>query len=88
YYVEQGFTHPGLVGVTYFTWNDQDILGRFDGENYNCGLIDVTNIPYREQTEAMMETARRLRAIHAGEEQPFANKPSFIVGLDRGEDVW
>lgn len=36
----------------------------------------------------MMETARRLRAIHAGEEQPFANKPSFIVGLDRGEDVW
>jgi hypothetical protein len=76
------------VGVTYFTWNDQDILGRFDGENYNCGLIDVTNIPYREQTDAMMETARRLRAIHAGEEQPFANKPSFIVRLDRGEDVW
>lgn len=88
YYVEQGFTHPGLVGVTYFTWNDQDILGRFDGENYNCGLIDVTNVPYPEQTAAMMETARRLRAIHAGEEPPFADLPSYIVGMERGGDEW
>lgn len=88
YYVEQGFTHPGLVGVTYFTWNDEDILGRFDGENYNCGLVDVTGVPYPEQTAAMMETAKRLRAIHAGEEQPFAEKPSYIVGMERGNDEW
>ena len=88
YYVEQGFTHPGLVGVTYFTWNDQDILGRFDGENYNCGLIDVTNVPYREQTEAMMETARHLRAVHAGEKAPFNDKPDYIIGMERGGDEW
>lgn len=88
YYVEQGFTHPGLVGLTYFTWNDQDVLGRFDGENYNCGLIDVTNVPYREQTEAMMETARHLRAVHAGEKAPFDKLPDYIVGMERGGDEW
>ena len=87
-YVETGFSHPGLVGTTYFTWNDEDILGRFDGENYNCGLIDVTNLPYREQTEAMMETAKRLYEIHAGTVAPFSETPDFIVGMERGGDEW
>ena len=87
-YVETGFSHPGLVGVTYFTWNDEDILGRFDGENYNCGLVDVTNVPYREQTEAMMETARRLYQVHAGSLAPYNEAPDFIVGLERGGDEW
>ncbi len=88
YYVEQGFSHPGLVGVTYFTWMDEDVMGRFDGENYNCGLIDVTNLPYKEQTEAMMETARRLYEVHAGDEAPFDQRPERIVGMERGEDEW
>lgn len=88
YYVEQGFSHPGLVGVTYFTWMDEDVMGRFDGENYNCGLIDVTNLPYREQTEAMMQTATRLHDVHDGKETPFANRPERIVGMERGEDEW
>ena len=88
YYVEQGFSHPGLVGVTYFTWMDEDVMGRFDGENYNCGLIDVTNLPYREQTEAMMQTATRLHDVHDGKETPFDNRPERIVGMERGEDEW
>ena len=87
-YVETGFSHPGLVGVTYFTWNDEDILGRFDGENYNCGLIDVTNVPYREQTEAMMETAKRLYGVHSSTLSPFSETPDFIVGMERGGDEW
>lgn len=88
HYVETGFSHPGLVGVTYFTWNDEDVLGRFDGENYNCGLIDVTNVPYREQVEAMMETATRLYDVHSGKEAPFDRVPAFIVCNERGEDEW
>jgi hypothetical protein len=87
-YVETGFSHPGLVGVTYFTWNDEDVLGRFDGENYNCGLVDVTNVPYREQTDAMMETAKRLYQVHAGSLAPFSETPDFIVGMERGGDEW
>ncbi|MCL1932628.1 MAG: hypothetical protein FWF53_02275, partial [Candidatus Azobacteroides sp.] len=47
YYTEQGYSHPGLIGTAYFQWCDQDLMGRFDGENYNCGLIDVTDRPYK-----------------------------------------
>lgn len=46
YYVEQGFARPEVVGIHYFMWNDQAIGGRFDGENYNIGLVDVGNRPY------------------------------------------
>ncbi|HPF50992.1 MAG TPA: hypothetical protein PK335_05430, partial [Draconibacterium sp.] len=61
YYTEKAYSHPGLIGTAYFQWCDQDLTGRMnDGENYNCGLIDVTDRPYKYQVEAMMETAKRL----------------------------
>ena len=37
---------PELVGTHYFQWADQPSTGRFDGENYNIGLVDVTDRPY------------------------------------------
>jgi hypothetical protein len=46
YYTEQAYSHPGLIGTAYFQWSEQDLKGRFDGENYNCGLLDVTDRPY------------------------------------------
>ena len=52
-YTENAYAHPGLIGTGYFQWCDQDLTGRRDGENYNCGLIDVTDRPYKEQVEAI-----------------------------------
>ena len=54
YYMEQGFTHPALIGTTYFTWSDQDMSGRGDGENFNCGVVDVTDRPYKLHMEAIL----------------------------------
>ena len=88
YYTENGYAHPGLIGTAYFTWYDQDVLGRFDGENYNCGCIDVTDRPYREQTEAMAATAARLYSIHSGLEAPFSEQPVRPRGHDHGPDEW
>lgn len=88
YYVENGYAHPGLIGTAYFTWYDQEILGRMDGENYNCGCIDVTDRPYKEQTEAMMTSAKRLYAIHSGNEWPYSEKPVRPRGHDHGPDEW
>lgn len=88
YYVENGFAHPGLVGTAYFTWYDQDVMGRFDGENYNCGCIDVTDVPYPEQTQAMMQSARLLYDIHAGKQAPYSQKPERARGHDHGPDAW
>lgn len=47
-YVEQGFARPEVVGIHYFQWNDQPVGGRFDGENYNIGLVDVCGFPYKD----------------------------------------
>ncbi|GAB4254965.1 MAG: hypothetical protein Kow00109_30160 [Acidobacteriota bacterium] len=70
YYVEQGFALPEVVAIHYFQWNDQPILGRFDGENYNIGLVDVANQPYRELVEAARETNHAIYEVAAGKREP------------------
>ncbi|WP_287132656.1 hypothetical protein [Bacteroides sp.] len=79
---------PGLIGTGYFQWCDQDLTGRNDRENYNCGLIDLTDCPYKEQVEAMMETAKGLYEIHSGTKQPFDRKPENASGHGAILDLW
>jgi hypothetical protein len=75
YYVENAFAMPEVVGTHYFQWADQPCTGRFDGENYNIGLVDVTDRPYPELVEAMKATHRRVRALHAGTVEPVRERP-------------
>lgn len=88
YYTENAYAHPSLVGTGYFQWNDQDLTGRFDGENYNCGLVDVTDRPYKEQTDAMIETAKRLYKVHSGKLKPFNQEPENCRGHELVPDLW
>lgn len=88
YYTEHAYSHPSLIGTGYFQWADQDITGRFDGENYNCGLVDVTDRPYREQVEAMMETAKVLYDIHCGKAEPYDEMPRNCRGHGLIPDLW
>jgi hypothetical protein len=74
YYVEQAFSMPGLIGTHWFQWADQPATGRYDGENYNIGLVDVTDRPYAELIEAMQTTHARVADVHAGRAEPFARK--------------
>lgn len=76
YYVENAFAMPELVGTHYFQWADQPSTGRFDGENYNIGLVDVTDRPYSDLVEALKKTHRRVRGLHAGELQPNGDRPA------------
>ena len=71
HYVEGGLARPEVVGLHYFQWNDQPVLGRFDGENYNIGLVDVCNRPYPELTEAVRLTNERLYEVAAGKQKPY-----------------
>lgn len=70
-YVEQGFARPELVGMHYFQWIDQPYYGRFDGENYNIGIVTTCNIPYPELTEAMTITNERIYDVATGKVQPY-----------------
>jgi hypothetical protein len=70
YYVETGAAHPSLVGTHWFQWWDQPATGRRDGENYNIGLVDVTDQPYKELVDAARETHKRILDIHSGKVPP------------------
>lgn len=71
YYIEQGLTRPELIGMHYFQWLDQPVFGRFDGENYNIGFMDICNQPYKELTEAAKQTHLKLYEIANGNDKPF-----------------
>jgi hypothetical protein len=64
-YNEEGYAHPSLIGAHWFQWIDQPNTGRMDGENYNIGLLDITDRPYPEMVEAMKATHSRLFEIHS-----------------------
>jgi hypothetical protein len=68
YYVENALADPNIVGAHWFEWVDEPSTGRFDGENYNIGFLDVTDRPYGELVDAAQATHRRLMAVHSGRE--------------------
>jgi hypothetical protein len=75
YYVEQAAALPGFVGAHWFTWRDEPVLGRFDGENYNIGFVDATDRPYPELVDAAKATHARLLEVHSGKAAPFSQRP-------------
>jgi len=70
YYMEKAMSHNACVGAHYFEWNDQPVLGRFDGECMQHGLISLCNVPYPELTEAMRDLAGRMYDIVSREIPP------------------
>jgi len=76
YYVENALAMPELVGTHYFQWADQPSTGRSDGENYNIGLVDVTDRPYPELVEALKQTHGRVLRLHSGELKPSSDRPA------------
>ena len=75
YYVEQAMALPYFLGAHWFQWQDQPVLGRMDGENYNIGLVDVTNRPYPELVQALTATHKVLYDVHTGKVKPFSQRP-------------
>jgi hypothetical protein len=66
HYVEDAASDASLVGAHWFQWVDEPNTGRNDGENYNIGVVDVTDQPYAEMLAAMQATHRRILEVHAG----------------------
>lgn len=78
YFVEQGVALTSVVGMHYFQWNDQPTLGRFDGENYQVGALDVCHQPYKPFVEAIRQTQTVLYDVATGERTPYSTMPEEI----------
>lgn len=83
YYLETAAASPVCVGVHYFQMYDQSVLGRFDGENYHIGLVDVCNRPYEALAWAARTSHEKMYKIAAGELAPPASTemPAYLPPL-------
>lgn len=78
YYMNKAAVHPHCVGAHYFTLNDQGYLGRFDGENYQIGLVDVCNRPYDDFITGILTTNKELYEVADGQKSPTDEKAEEI----------
>jgi hypothetical protein len=77
-YLEDAAAKPWCVGAHYFILYDQSAIGRFDGENYNIGFLDVCNRPYELLAHAARASHARLYQVANGESTPYDDKPEYL----------
>ncbi|MGH7030251.1 MAG: hypothetical protein ACREEZ_07480, partial [Stellaceae bacterium] len=74
---------PEIVGAHWFQYYDHPKGGRADGEDYDFGLVDINDQPYRRLTEALAVANRRAFAIH--EEAATAARPARVVSVPHAD---
>jgi hypothetical protein len=78
YYVETRAANKYCVGTHYFQLNDQPVLGRYYGENFQIGAVDVCCKPYNEFTEGIKSASFDLYKVMAGEKSAYNIYPKEI----------
>jgi hypothetical protein len=71
-YLEACASDPDIVGCHWFQLNDQPLLGRFDGENFQIGFVDVCHRPYAETVTAARAAHEAMYRVRRGEIAPWA----------------
>ena len=59
-YLQGALVHPNIVGTHWFQLRDQPLTGRFDGEGYQIGFLDIADTPYREMTETARDIGENM----------------------------
>jgi hypothetical protein len=81
YYVEQGIRSPHFIGAHYFMLNDQSCIGRFDGENYQIGLMDICMQEYSDMTRQISECNKYIYEVCSGENEIFSTAAKEIPAV-------
>lgn len=80
-YVEDAAANPNCIGTHWFTLYDQSALGRFDGENYNIGFLDICHKPHKEICDAAIKSHSAIYAIADGQVEPYKDAPEYLPKL-------
>ncbi|MDR3197285.1 MAG: hypothetical protein LBU34_05390 [Planctomycetaceae bacterium] len=62
-YVRSALEHPQIIGTHWFQYNDQATTGSGYGENFQIGLLSVTDTPYPETIDAVRRVGYALYEI-------------------------
>lgn len=77
-FVESQIEHPLFVGSGYFSYFDQAVTGRKDGENFNIGLVNQQDQPYTDMVNILKTVNAGLENVHAYGTNPPAPTPIKI----------
>ncbi len=80
-YFEDAAANPYCIGVHWFVLYDQSALGRFDGENYNIGFLDICNQPHQPLCAAAIKSHESMYDIASGKKEPFNDAPEYLPKL-------
>ncbi len=80
-YFEDAAANPYCVGVHWFVLYDQSAIGRFDGENYNIGFLDICNRPHQAICSAAMKSHESMYEIATGKIKPYNDAPEYLPKL-------
>jgi hypothetical protein len=80
-YLEDAAANPHCVGAHWFTLYDQSCLGRFDGEAWNIGFLDICHRPYEELCRSAILTHERIYELAARRLAPYAEAPQYLSKL-------
>src|SRR5205823_1969416 len=62
--------NPDIIGAQWFQYYDHPKGGRSDGEDYNFGLVDINDQPYRKLTNALQAANREAAVVHGAAKPP------------------
>jgi hypothetical protein len=65
-YVNGSLKNPLLVGAHWFQYGAQAFTGRSDGENFQCGVVDLTDSPYPELVEKIQDVGYHMYETRLG----------------------
>ena len=80
-YIEDAAANPYCIGTHWFTLYDQSALGRFDGENYNIGFLDVCNRPHTALCNAAIMSHEDIYEVASGSNTPYNDAPEYLPKL-------
>jgi len=60
HYVFAALDNPLIVGTHWFVYSSQATTGRWDGENYQIGFVDMCDTPYNETVNAARQVGEKL----------------------------
>ena len=64
-YLESALRDRRIVGAHWHQYSDDVPTGRFDGENFQIGWVDVCDTPYAETIAAVRDIGERMYALRA-----------------------
>lgn len=59
-FLQGALVHPNMVGAHWFQFRDQPLTGRWGGEGYAIGFVDVADTPYPELCKAAREVGENM----------------------------